>query len=180
MATRYLIIDLEATCWEREDPRRQESEIIEIGAVLYAPGLAVDGTQFQCFVRPVRHPDLSEFCQQLTKIRQRDVDGAPELAEAIDRLRAFHEPVGHVVFCSWGDYDRRQFLADCKFHGVKYPFGKHHINVKKLFAARMGCRPCGIPQALRMVGMDLQGTHHRGIDDARKIARVVRALSLLD
>jgi len=176
----YLIIDLEATCWDRGDPRRKESEIIEIGAVLVAPGTDADGREFQTFVQPVRHPGLSEFCQELTSIRQADVERAPRFPGALAQLTSFVERIGRVVFCSWGDYDRRQFLCDCGFHRVKYPFGKMHVNLKARFAERMRCRPCGMEQAARMLHLDLRGTHHRAIDDARNIAGVARSLSLFN
>ena len=179
MPKNNLVIDLEATCWERGDPRQKESEIIEFGAVLFAPGTPADGREFQTFVRPVRHPALSEFCQELTSIRQGDVEAAPDFPEALSRLNAFVDRVGRVVFCSWGDYDRRQLLSDCKFHHVRYPFGKVHVNLKARFAERMHCRPCGMAQVARMLHMDLRGTHHRAIDDARNIARIARSLSLL-
>jgi inhibitor of KinA sporulation pathway (predicted exonuclease) len=176
----YLILDLEATCWQRGDPRQQQSEIIEIGAVLFTPGSDRAGEEFQSFVRPVRHPILSDFCQELTGIRQRNVDGAPGFPEVLSRLMAFLEQVGRVLLCSWGDYDRGQLKKDCRYHKVRYPFGKKHVNLKQCFADRIRCRQCGMEQALKMLHMDLQGTHHRAIDDARNTTRIVRALSLLD
>lgn len=37
----YVIVDLEATCWERGQEEAR-SEIIEIGAMVYTPGDASD------------------------------------------------------------------------------------------------------------------------------------------
>jgi 3'-5' exoribonuclease 1 len=79
-----------------------------------------------------------------------------------------------VLFCSWGDYDRRQFEQDARYHKVPLPFGGRHLNLKKRFSAELGeetrYRMAG---ALHRVGLTLRGTHHRGIDDARNIARLL-------
>jgi inhibitor of KinA sporulation pathway (predicted exonuclease) len=81
---------------------------------------------------------------------------------------------GATVFCSWGDYDRRQLEADCLRHRLPYPMPGRHVNLEALFSATLGLRKkLGMAEALRQVGLDLHGTHHRGIDDARNIARLV-------
>ncbi len=176
MGKLYLIIDVEATCWPRGDPRTKESEIIEIGAVLLDLARPADVAEFQAFVKPVRHPTLSELCTELTSIAQADVDEAPGFADAMERLRRELLSGGRVLFCSWGDYDRKQLRQDCKFHKVKFPFGRHHLNIKQLFADTHRCRPCGMAQALSMLHLPLTGTHHRGLDDARNIATIARRL----
>jgi|GEM_PF-2638928 len=33
-----------------------------------------------------------------------------------------------------------------------------------------------LASALKKIGLELEGTHHRGIDDARNIARIVQAV----
>jgi len=171
----YLIIDIEATCWRSNEGHRGENEIIEIGAVVIDGIREVLG-EIQRFVKPVRNPILSEFCKRLTSIRQRDVDAAPVFA---DVLHDFQEQVEHIagqgladlVFCSWGDYDRKQLMKDCQYHNIHYPFGVHR-NVKKEFAGRRLMKPVGVARALNILGMTLEGTHHRGIDDARNIAKI--------
>jgi inhibitor of KinA sporulation pathway (predicted exonuclease) len=176
-AEMYLIIDLEATCWERSEGRRGENEIIEIGAVVVDDDFEVLG-ESQRFVRPVRNPVLSEFCKRLTSIAQSDVDTARTFPEA---LRDFQNRVERIsgqrlsdmVFCSWGDYDRKQLMRDCRYHGVPYPFGIHR-NVKREFARRHHIKPVGIPKALGILGISFEGSHHRGIDDARNITKVFR------
>lgn len=175
MSKLYLVIDLEATCWEKIQGNRKESEIIEIGAVLYDKDLDMVEKEFQTFVKPVRNIVLSDFCTELTSIRQEQVDAAPVFPEAMKHLREEILDCYRVLFCSWGDYDRNQFKKDCKYHKIKYPFGKKHLNIKRLFAKRKHCK-CGISGALRMLYMEFQGAHHRAIDDARNVVRILRTL----
>lgn len=87
---RYIILDLEATCWE--GMRSPDMETIEVGAVvLDSPAAPVEG-EFGAFVRPVVHPTLSEFCRRLTSIRQEDVDGADLFPVVLERLQAWIGP----------------------------------------------------------------------------------------
>jgi len=74
----YLIIDLEATCWERNEGHYGENEIIEMGAIVVDDDYEIIG-EIQRFARPVRNPILSEFCKKLTSIKQSDVDSAQAL-----------------------------------------------------------------------------------------------------
>lgn len=169
----YLVVDLEATCDDQRRIPQQQMEIIEIGAVLVDAATLEPVGDFQTFVRPVVHPALTEFCERLTTITQADVDGAPRFPEAIARLQRF---LGdrRALFCSWGQYDRNQLALDARRHGVTLPFGEQHLNLKQRFSAQLGEeRRYGMAGALRRVGLPLRGTHHRGIDDARNIARLL-------
>jgi inhibitor of KinA sporulation pathway (predicted exonuclease) len=78
-----------------------------------------------------------------------------------------------VLLASWGAYDRNQLSRDRHRHGIRLPFGKGHLNIKAAFAERAGRPPMGMAQALRLCGLPLEGTHHRGIDDARNIAKLL-------
>ena len=173
--SRYLIIDLEATCADDGSLPREEMEIIEIGGVmLHAQSLEPE-SEFQTFVRPVRHPVLTDFCKELTKIRQSDVESAPSFAEAVDAMKRWMFQYEDPLFCSWGNYDRTQYLQDCEYHGVAYPFRSGHLNLKEEFSRAQNLRKrLGVAAALRRLGLQFEGTHHRAIDDARNIARIVR------
>jgi len=169
----YLVIDLEATCDDHGAVPRHEMEVIEIGAVV------VDGTdllprdEFQTFIRPVRSPVLTPFCTSLTSITQPMIEDAPGFAAAIVALRDFIDG-RDLLFCSWGAYDNNQFEMDARYHGVALPFGGRHLNLKAEFSSRRSTRKrFGMAAALRAVGLPLAGTHHRGIDDARNIARLL-------
>jgi inhibitor of KinA sporulation pathway (predicted exonuclease) len=166
---RYVIVDLEATCWEGRAPAA--NEVIEIGAVAYEVGRGVAG-EFQTFVRPRLRPVLSDFCKALTTIRQEDVDGAPPFPQALEAFRAFAGSFAPFTLGAWGNYDRNQLRRDCKLHRVAYPFDSY-VNLKQAFARIKGCPPGGMAEALRRAGLALVGTHHRGIDDVRNIARLL-------
>ncbi|MFO7904156.1 MAG: exonuclease domain-containing protein [Planctomycetota bacterium] len=169
----YLVIDLEATCCDSETVPQGETEIIEIGAVMADARSLQPVDEFGAFVRPVRHPILTEFCSQLTSITQQQVDGAMGFPDVLVGLIQWAAAYPNHLFSSWGEYDRKQLARDCSFHRVRYPF-EDHLNVKRCFAKAMGLRkPDGMAPALRRVGLPLQGTHHRGIDDARNIVRLL-------
>jgi len=175
----YLIIDLEATCSDNGIVPRDEMEIIEIGAVLQSARTFEIESEFQTFVRPVRNPNLTKFCMELTGITQSDVAGAPSFQEAIEDLKEWMDPFGDTLFCSWGDYDRKQFLQDCEYHRIAYPFHSEHLNLKARFSeSNGGTKKLGITGALRNLNMNFEGSHHRGLDDARNIARIVRRVCM--
>lgn len=171
----HIICDLEATCWAGErHPDRME--IIEIGAVKLASATGPVLDDFCAFVRPVLEPTLSNFCRELTGITQADVDGAESFPAVLQRFQAWMgEPP--LAFCSWGHYDLNQLRQDCALHNIDFPphFARN-VNVKNAWAAWQGVKPRGLARAIRLMGMELEGRHHRGIDDARNIARLVMAM----
>jgi inhibitor of KinA sporulation pathway (predicted exonuclease) len=175
----YLIIDLEATCSNVGEVPRQEMEIIEIGAVMLSSRTFEIESEFQTFIHPVRHSQLTDFCTDLTGITQNEVDRAPSFHEATEAMKAWMYQFEDALFCSWGDYDRNQFVQDCDFHEIAYPFRSGHLNLKAEFSRTLGLRKkLGVVEALRHLGLRFEGSHHRGIDDARNIARIVRKVSI--
>lgn len=171
----YLIVDLEATCTDDAEFPRHEMEIIEIGAVAVEGKTLAPVDEFEAFVRPVRNPVLTDFCTRLTSITQADVEGADMFPMVNDRFRAWVEGFANPVFCSWGNYDRNQVLQDCAYHEAPYPFPTdYHINIKARFAKRQGIgKQVGMKKALQLAGLPLEGAHHRGIDDARNMVRLM-------
>ena len=172
---RYIVVDLEATCWqERTD--RARMEIIEIGAVVLRSAAGPLGEEFSKFVKPVASSKLSPFCMELTGIQQENINHAeyfwtvfPEFADWIGP-----EP---FTLCSWGVYDLYQFQTDCRRCGLPFPDTfNYHLNLKKAFALWKNIRPCGMSKALEMMKIPLSGRHHRAIDDARNIVKLALLL----
>lgn len=177
----FVIYDLEATCWQDKKFRVDDMEIIEIGAVMLDAGTLLPVRDFQCFVKPLRHPDLSTFCSELTGIRQSQVEKAPVFREA---MIEFSNWIGSrpVKLCSWGEFDDRMLKKECERHGTIMPESMiEHVNLKTEFAKIYGTKPSiGFQAALGRLGMEFEGRQHRGIDDARNIAKVAQQLLILD
>ncbi len=173
-ATHCLVIDLEATCSDDRTIRPDQMETIEIGAVLVRLSTFEAEDEFQWFVHPVRHPVLLPFCKKLTGITQAMVDAAPGFPEAFAALRTrLVSGRAGMVWGSWGRYDERQLKQDCALHRVPYHMPAH-INLKVSFRETQGVRKKqGMAGALALCGLKLEGAHHRGIDDARNVARLL-------
>lgn len=170
----YIIFDLEATCVEDKTIPFQ-NEIIEIGAVKLNSQLEKVG-EFTTFIKPIINPTLTDFCTRLTTITQSQVDEAGTFSEG---LQAFLEFIGdeEYVLLSWGGYDKNQLTKDCELHSLQNGFLKQHYNLKKLHHEKILLkkdRQMGMKAALRNAGLKIVGTHHRGLDDAINIARILQ------
>lgn len=170
----YIILDLEATCWQDRSIKHQ-SEIIEIGAVKINERKEVIG-EFNAFVKPKLHPELSDFCTELTTIEQEDIDDANEFEVVITNFWDWIDLDEEYLLCSWGFYDRSQFKKDCELNQMDTAWLKHHISLKHQYGSIKNLkRPIGMGGALRNENIPLEGTHHRGIDDARNISKIFLA-----
>ena len=167
-----LVIDLEATCWEGKPPDGARSEIIEIGLCPLELHTGRRLEKRSILVKPTAST-VSPFCTKLTTLTQADADAGTPFTMACEILRKEYHSRDRV-WASFGDYDRTMFQEQCKATGVPYPFGPRHVNVKTLFALSRGLpNEVGMAQALELMGLPLEGTHHRGHDDAWNIAGIL-------
>lgn len=168
---KYIIVDLEATCWEEKKGRT--NEIIEIGAVCIDENQQILD-EFMMIVKPVVHPTLSDFCVQLTSITQEMVDNGTYFYLALTQFLDWIQKFDNEYFiCSWGYYDRVQFQNDCALHQLDASWVENHISLKHQYAKIKHLRrPIGMKNALKQEKIPLDGTHHRGIDDARNISKI--------
>ncbi len=170
-----VIIDIESTCWEGEPPPGQEAEIIEVGVCTLDVASGGRLERESILVRPTAST-VSPFCTALTTLTQGQVEAGIPFADACALLRERYLTQKRA-WASYGDYDRRQFERQCAGRGVAYPFGPGHLNVKTLFALTHSLpREIGLAEALKMLDMPLEGTHHRGGDDAWNIALILSLL----
>lgn len=171
----YVIFDLEATCWNGGEGKGKLNEIIEVGAVKLDENLKEVG-EFARFVRPVIIPQLSPFCKELTTITQEQVDSAePYEVVMEDFARWAREGSDEVMLLSWGRYDKNQILREAKKKGHEgdiITLMERHDSFKHKLAEVRGVKPFGMRAGLEIYNLPLDGTHHRGIDDARNIAKI--------
>lgn len=168
-----LIIDLEATCWEDRPPRGQESEIIEIGVCIMNTKTGKISQNEGILVKP-QYSKVSPFCTQLTSITQDMLDEEGILLE--DALDILREEYGSedLTWASYGNYDLNMLKRQTDRFRTDYPLSDDHINVKTLFAQLHPFRKSvGMDKALQLLKLPLEGTHHRGVDDVKNIAKIL-------
>lgn len=179
-----LVVDLEATCWESATPEGEPQsihnmEIIEIGCVLTnRQGAVRDKRSF--IVRPERQPVLSAFCTELTHITQALVDSAQTLPNVIEEMNTWLAGTGtDLIWCSWGNYDLNHLTAQCALDNADSKLlHLPHLNLKKLWRLTTKQRKkTSLASALAYHGLTFDGQPHRGIDDARNIARLLPFLN---
>ncbi len=173
MTTPVLVIDLEATCCDQGTISPEQMEIIEVGAVWAEPSGEVIDT-FQRFVQPLERPQLTSFCRSLTHIEQADIDTALDWPKVAIELTEFASRYPGPYWGSWGAYDRRQIEHECVRHSIENPLAAMpHVNLKGSFAKARSIKQVGMSTALQIVGLKLEGDHHRALADAQNIARLL-------
>ncbi len=171
---RYIIYDIEATCW-RGKPPKGINEVIEIGAVMINDyGELI--SEFNKFVRPDVNPILSGFCKSLTKISQENVDMADKYPKVVDQFKSWIG-VGECdyVLCAWGDFDKRILRDNCKLHKMDFDWVDYFINVKSQYntiKGNIGQDKSGLKATVKKEGFEFEGVHHRAISDAINLGKV--------
>lgn len=151
-------------------------EKIEIGLVVVDLETLEIVDEFQRFVRPLINPILTAFCKKLTSIQQADLDDAPTYQEVGEELRTFAARYPDAAWASWGNYDARQLERDAAFACPSLLEGLPHFNARKWHAGLYDDRPKSLKQTVESLGLVWLGTYHRGIDDARNVASIVKEM----
>ena len=169
---KFIVYDIEATCWEGRPPGMVQ-ETIEIGAVeLDRFGREI--SLFSRLVKPVIHPQLSYFCQRLTQIDQADINRARGFERVI---RDFKDWIGvgydEYLLASWGDFDRKQLIRDSDLHKLDSWWVDEHINLKAQYQSiRRLPKKRGLKSAVKHEGYEWEGEQHRALVDAQNTAKI--------
>ncbi len=168
-----IVLDIEATCCNDGSLPAEDTETIEIGAVSVDPETWKVDREFSCVIRPVLHPILTPFCISLTGITQAEVELADTFKDVWFKFLLW--TTGENSFCSWGRFDPSQLKKDCLRSGVQFGFSGHR-DLAKFFSVISGRRK-GNRGAMKILGLEPSGRHHRGLDDARNIVAIMSEIA---
>jgi inhibitor of KinA sporulation pathway (predicted exonuclease) len=182
--SRAVVLDLEATCCDDHSFPRSEMEVIEFGAVVVDIKTKQVIQEFDEFVRPEIHPVLTPFCTKLTSITQGDVDNTSPFVDVFARFLAeCWDDTSLLV--TWGDFDVHILVTEYGRHRFElevkgiltFPIpNDRHINAKQAVAEALQVRRRGVSAMLTHLGLPFEGRHHRGIDDAQNIWKIVKVV----
>ncbi|WP_203296727.1 3'-5' exonuclease [Luteirhabdus pelagi] len=172
---KIIIVDLEATCWEEDgEYQKNNSEIIEIGICLLDIQSGKISEQKGILVKPMKS-EVSEFCTRLTTITPKMLeDDGISLSEACQMIEKHYNSKDYT-WASYGAYDKHFLKEQCKKFNVNYPMSENHLNIKVELSKELKMRKgIGMKRALNKLKIPLDGTHHRGIDDANNSAKILK------
>ncbi len=113
------------------------------------------------------------WCRMLCQI----IGGRDQHAMTGRELGAFIEQYPDAAWASWGDYDARQLERDAGVAACPSLLaGLQHFNVSKWNKGLYDDQPKSLKQTVESLGLVWLDTYHRGIDDARNVASIVKEM----
>ena len=174
----YLICDVEGTCIENSG-FDYESEIIEFPVLLIQAETMSIIDQFHAYVRPLLHPELSEFCKSFTGITQETVDKSESFYKVFDQFLSWLEkhiepPFKNCIFVTDGIWDLRDFVQkELTYMQVsRPPFMNQIIDIRKKFTKFYSRDSLNLDGMLRFLDLSFEGREHSGIDDTKNVAKI--------
>lgn len=117
----------------------------EIAAVLLNTSTKIIESEFHKYVRPTKHPILSNLCKNFTGISQNLIDRQKTFPEVYRQMRQWLDKITvdnglkftdnvNVAFCSWTSFDINDFFyRDFKNHYIEPPIEmRRWIDLKEL------------------------------------------------
>lgn len=173
---KVIVVDVEQTCWPHSSEKFDRlAEIIEIGAVRVdlSTGQILDS--WQSLIRPTRHPNLSDYCQELTGITQADLKGKPRFREAYAHFVRFCGGKHLSILAGWGA-DNLSLERSC---GDNQTLMRHPVaywNVSHMYSARFDMPSTNLKKAVEAMNLSFEGDPHRALPDAMNTARLLARL----
>lgn len=147
-------------------------KIIQIGAVVgnISNGKVID--KISIYVNP--NEKLASHIEELTGIRQKDVDNGLTLEEAYYKLKKWHENYQSFINCiTWGGEDTKELLLQLKQENPNFEdwcFGRRCIDVKTIWVSYRLANGLpiqgGLAKSMTKVGLAFKGRKHNAADDA--------------
>ena len=160
---KIIVVDVESTCWKGKPSEGQINEIIEVGLGIINK---------QSYIVKPKLSIISNFCTELTSITQEMVDNGEDFDQVCEKIR-YEYGTDSRIWASFGEYDKNQFRKCCSRFNVKYPFSDMHWNIKSIASIFYGWPEMGMDNLLNKLGLKLEGRHHRGVDDAYNVAKIL-------
>jgi inhibitor of KinA sporulation pathway (predicted exonuclease) len=174
MSQKIMVLDAEFN--------QPSGKTIQIGAAIYDVRSGACHGSLDLYVNP--YEKITPEITQLTGITDRDVEHAPDIIDAWQRLKDFHKQ--HKVFKNplvWGsgvrndsshlhdEYNKFQFLQDANWRTEENFMGFRVLDAKTLYQSLMIFEnrgyAGGLKDSMKKLGLEFEGTAHNALTDAR-------------
>ncbi|PSC73911.1 ERI1 exoribonuclease 2-like [Micractinium conductrix] len=174
-----LVLDIESTCDRDKSKQPSPQEIIELSCVVVDTAALQVGAGFQRYVRPDQHPQLTDFCTELTGITQGQVDAGVPLRAALADLDGWLRQQGLLgkgktfAPATWRDWDLKVMLAgETRWRGITQPkYLSRWVDLSAVWFKHSKQRG-NLAASVAAAGLTWEGRAHSALDDARNTARL--------
>ena len=172
----FLVVDFEFTMYTKRvgRPRGFFSEILEYGLVKLDAKQHLVVKEAQAFVKPTFFPKQAKQAQEFSMISKADLDKGIAYAQMLEEIKAVYEP-NNSYFVAWGDADWHVIKEACHRYGLENPFlHEDYVDLSKEYQVFFNSeRRLSLKNALDAQKIELAGTWHTALDDARNTAKLV-------
>lgn len=178
MYERHVVIDLEFTPIPKKFAEQREivrHEIIQIGAVLLDANYRKIST-FSTYVKPQYAYRIKPSVSKLTGITDLDLENAPSLSEAMNKLVGWIGSDKKTRIYSWSDTDLRQLEDECYLKGIHFPECMYRwMDFQKVYGYLIGYRhQMSLKNAVMSANGQFVGTQaHTALYDAMATAELL-------
>ncbi|MBK8955551.1 MAG: exonuclease domain-containing protein [Saprospiraceae bacterium] len=169
----YIILDLEATCWN-DTIQNREQEIIEIAACRINAYGKIENT-FTSLIKPQKYPLLSSYCKQLTGIEQIEVDRAKKFDWVLNEFLNWceYDEINPLSIFTWGKTDLQLLTQSCDIYQLEMDWLGQYVDMKSIYARMKGLpKLVGLDKALMLENFEFEGNRHRALPDAVNLAKI--------
>jgi inhibitor of KinA sporulation pathway (predicted exonuclease) len=169
--SKFIVIDIEATCWEDSVFQKENSEIIEIGVSLIDFSLKKVIKKRSYLVKN-KTSTISDYCTNLTGITQQMIDkDGHDLMRVSKLIRKEFSPT-HISWGAWGN-DNEMLLRECDKTKSVFPFNTNFTDISHLYSLKKGnSKKWNLSKALTEESLSFIGNKHSGMDDSFNTARL--------
>lgn len=184
-STDIVVLDLEATCPEKDTNRIERSNIIDVGAVRLDRRTLEMVESYSELVRPRDYP-VAPHVTEITGITQEMVDPCDTFDRVGERFVRWCGPRNKFVLAVWGGYyDVPLLRKECDAFGID--FRQHFVggvlDVRAVATVWMAANDHGTnnitpKHTLEKMAVQNDLRFHRAIDDARAEATILQFFHL--
>ncbi|ARK30883.1 3'-5' exonuclease [Halalkalibacter krulwichiae] len=170
----YIFFDFEMLC-SKDGMSFESMEAIRLGAVKY--DLATEEiTTFDRYIKPVSTKPLSNFCKELTGIRDEDLVTEASFDIVFQEFLTWIGGVKKSRFFSWSPSDLSRLKIDAKAHNISCKTIKkiemRYVDFQEIFTKRVSKTNASVESALQLYGLHFIGAKHNPMYDAFNTLRI--------
>lgn len=176
----YIDFEFTTTGKKSIDFRKNAIELLSIGCVFVNQnGKIID--EFYEVIKPVKNKKLTNYCKELTKISQKEVDEAREFHEVIKDLEEVLSKYENIKIYNWGNFDIIAFRRTIRINKYKGDFIRNVNSMKDLqpiisnkikYNNKIVTSHWGLQKVKSIYNLDAGKNVHNALSDAKDLYQV--------